>query len=199
MTDSSRGFETLRAFARSSVIQHEIDGLSIWYKVESIEDFVAYLKGITKSSASATDLASFLSVKAVEKLMPVVVLSMANGHDRLNFCEAMDVAQQTIAHMRKSIKVVAESGNRAQVTDAITPRRKIESLAPCFADSVSLFMELANSHSRFGQPFAILPQFFDVNGGKHPLKTARCSAQHFQQTPQPSWFLRLVVGHFITI
>lgn len=96
----TRGFETLRAFARSAGIKHEADRLSIFYQLGSIEDFIAHLKDITTSKTNAADLADFLSVKAIEKFdafLPDKVLNMANGHDRLNIDEAKSAAQQAIA------------------------------------------------------------------------------------------------------
>ena len=95
----TRGFETLRAFARSSGIKHEADKLSISYQLDSRELFTAHVKEIANSNASSAELASFLSVKAIEKFdgfLPDEALNTANGHDRLNLDEAKLAAQHEI-------------------------------------------------------------------------------------------------------
>jgi len=96
----TRGFETLRAFARSAGIKHEADRLSISYQLDSREHFMAHLKEIANSNVSSAELASFLSVKAIEKFdgfLPDGALNTANGHDRLNLDEAKLAAQYEIS------------------------------------------------------------------------------------------------------
>lgn len=99
----TRGFETLRAFARSAGIKHEADELSITYQVDSLEHFRAHLAEISNSKLSAAELAAFLSVKSIEKfdgLLADEVLNVANGHDRLNFEEAKLVAIKNLGAMK---------------------------------------------------------------------------------------------------
>lgn len=99
----TRAFETLRAFAKSAGIKHEVDRLSISYQMDSQEQFMAHLKDIEKSNLSSAELASFLSVKAIEKFDVFLsddVLNAANGHDRLNCEEAKSVAADTLSTLK---------------------------------------------------------------------------------------------------
>jgi len=101
----SRGFATLRALAKSAGISHEYDDLSITYALDSSELFFGHLQEISISAVSATELAGFMPVKAIEKfddLLPSAVLDVGNAQDRLDLAGAREAAQQTLRnHFRR--------------------------------------------------------------------------------------------------
>jgi ATP-dependent Lhr-like helicase len=93
----SRGMLALKSFAIAAGIQQETDELSITYKVDSPEFFFEHIKQIANSSASASELASYVPVKASQKFdafLPPNVLDIANGNDHLNVEDAKAAARQ---------------------------------------------------------------------------------------------------------
>jgi ATP-dependent Lhr-like helicase len=98
----SRGLMTLKVYAASQGIAHEVDKLSVSYKVDSRAAFFDHLKAITQSTASASELASFAPVRAIQKFdefLPGDLLNAAYGHDYLDLSEAKRVAQETFDKM----------------------------------------------------------------------------------------------------
>jgi len=74
--------------------------------LDSREHFMAHLKEIANSNVSSAELASFLSVKAIEKFdgfLPDGALNTANGHDRLNLDEARLTAHQAVLHSQSQV------------------------------------------------------------------------------------------------
>jgi hypothetical protein len=93
---------TLKVYAASQGIAHEVDKLSVSYKVDSRAAFFDHLKAITQSTASASELASFAPVRAIQKFvefLPGDLLNAAYGHDYLDLSEANRVAQETFDKM----------------------------------------------------------------------------------------------------
>jgi len=90
----------LKTFAAAAHIPNETDNLSISYKVESPQLFFDHLKEIDHSSINASELASYLPVKAVEKFDSFLsddLLNTVNGHDHLDVEEAKQTARQALA------------------------------------------------------------------------------------------------------
>jgi hypothetical protein len=93
----SRALTTLRVYAAAQGIAHEVDKLSISYKVDTLAAFFDHLKTITQSTASASELAAFAPVRAIQKFdefLPGDLLNAAYGHDYLDLSEAKRVAQE---------------------------------------------------------------------------------------------------------
>jgi ATP-dependent helicase Lhr and Lhr-like helicase len=96
----TRGFLTLKVFAAYHAIQHETDKLSITYKVESRAAFFDHLKMISQSKISASELAAFAPVRAIQKfdeLLPVELINTAFGHDYLNLEDARCAADDLLS------------------------------------------------------------------------------------------------------
>jgi ATP-dependent Lhr-like helicase len=92
----TRTLRTLSLLAKSAKIVHEIDQLSITYRLPSPGEFFAHLRAVTSSQPDAVALAKLIHNKAVEKFdcfAAEEILEEANARSRLNVPEALEACE----------------------------------------------------------------------------------------------------------
>jgi ATP-dependent Lhr-like helicase len=110
----TRTMRTLSLLAEADKISHQVDHLSITYRLPSPELFVAHLQKVVAMRTDAVVLARLMPVKTTDKFdgfLPEVLLDEANARSRLNVTEAFENCEALISFIQKTPEIIALSKN----------------------------------------------------------------------------------------